>query len=432
MTRSTGSNKAGNTVFSLWLFLFVCSFFYELPIIDLSYDRISPRLQDFVFLLGLVLYGKELFSVEHNTIYKRWSRIVIWFVCCSGFSCLLLLSSSYQLFSLLAALRYVEGLLLVKIALSHEQNRNVILWAAFGGLILDSAYCLNQLLNPRLIMKESGAMVLETMTGPLSSSYFELAQLLPLAAVLILALNSQASYSKIIKFVVAIITILNCWPILFTGSRTGLVLCVISLLLLFILKNIRNIFYISLTAGVAVFFAIGFNWEESELYTITRAIELEEDDTNSVEDRLDVTSGLDFSRYDNALFIPFIGAGFDIAPINGRARVDYGIHSMYLYPLEQSGILGFVLFLAFLWVAFKSLNKRRHDNPVAKAAFCYLIAMLAAGIGSHNFWREFSSGNVNTFIIFIFCLAVKQCNRNEKVSLLSDSGASVGIDSNSQ
>lgn len=402
---------------SLWLFLFVFSFFYELPLIKLPFDRISPRLQDFVFLFGIILYGKSLFATEKSLIYKKWSRIVGWFLCCSILSCIILLGDAYRLFSLLAALKYVEGLFIIKIALSVKKDNGIILYAAFWGLILDSLYCVYQLNNPQYIEKDNGVLALAPLSGPLSSSYFEISQLIPLASVLVLALLVQSEKPRLLKIIMGAITILNCWPLLFTGSRTGLFLGAISLLSFVILNKSKLAVPIVVAAAAATMIVIDKEWEDSELYTISRAIDLEEEEKDSIDERIGVATGFDFKRYDNAIFIPFIGAGFDIAPVNGVARVDYGVHSMYLYPLEQAGIIGFVFFISFLLSSFKLLNRRRKDDVLSRAAFSYLVAMLVVGIGAHNFWREFSSGNINTFIVFVFCLAVQLYDREKAKSL---------------
>lgn len=412
--------KRTSTINTVWLFLFVFSFFYELPLIELPFDRISPRLQDFVFLLGLILYGRKLFIEQKNAVYKRWRNIVIWFLCCSVLSCILLLGSNYRLFSLLAALKYVEGLCIIKIALSVKHDRRVILVAAFLGLILDSVYCINQFIHPKIIEKESGALALEPLTGPLSASYFEIAQLMPLALVFVLALISQTVKSGFLKILMGLITIVSCWPLLFTGSRTGLVLGVVSLLLFFVLNKSRVAIPIVIAAGAIALFVVNENWEDSEFYTITRAIDLEEDEKDSVDERIEVATGFDLVGYDNAIFLPFIGAGFDVAPVRGNPRVDYGVHSMYLYPLEQAGIAGLVLFIMFLFATFKLLKRGRKNDALSRAAFSYFIAMLVTGIGAHNFWREFSSGNVNTFIVFVFCLAVQLYEGEEAKSIVSE------------
>ena len=396
-------------VYRVWLFLLVFSFFYELPLITLTFDRLNPRLLDVTFIIGVLLYlTNNGGSYETNQVYNRWRRIVLWFLVCAIISVVFLLPSSYRLFSFLAALRYVESLLLIGIALSMPIDKKTVFHAAYLRLLLDSVYCIFQYGHPTVRELSPGNFVtVDYLTGPLSSSYFEISQLLPLAVVLILALAEDLKMSKSSRAFYQVSSILMCWPLLFTGSRTGLLLGAISLMVYLFTRQKKNYVLIILLAGISVFFVSRFDKETSDLYTITRAMNLEEDEHDSFGERIEVSRMFDFESYDNALIMPLFGAGFDVAPVNGNYRVDYGVHSMFLYPLEQSGIMGFVLFVLFLWFCLKYFYRNRKVNPLAMGAFSYLVAMMITGIGAHNFWREFSSGNVNTFIVLVFCLAYK-------------------------
>lgn len=393
---------------SLWLYLVFISFFYELPVFVISFDRLNPRLLDIAFIIGLFIRGDKLFTKTRNVIYNSWAKIVLWFSVCALISVMALIPSNAKLFSLLAIVRYVESLLLIKMVLSIDFDKKILFRAAFAGLIFDSMYCIYQLSHPAVRELTPGHFVtVDYLTGPLSSSYFEIAQLLPLAFIVIVSLAHQITASSFKRFIIQTSALMLCWPLLFTGSRTGLILMLVTMLTYFISYGRRGVVFILLFSVITFGVFQKFDSDSSQLYTITRALSLEEEETGSVDDRLEVTRVFDFQNYDNALAMPFIGAGFNVAPINGHNRIDYGVHSMYLYPLEQSGILGFLLFISFLVCCFKLFYKRKHYDSFVLGAFAYLIAMMVTGIGAHNFWREFSSGNVNTFILLVFCLALK-------------------------
>ena len=405
-----------NNVYTVWIFLVVFSFFYELPLVALTFDRLNPRLLDVVFIIGVIIYlVNRPAKPKANQVYTKWRWIVFWFLVCAIFSAVFLLPSTYKLFCLLAAFRYLESLILLKITLSMPIDKKVVFNAAYLGLLLDSVYCIFQYGHPTVREISPGNFVtVEYLTGPLSSSYFEISQLLPMAAILILALVEEIVMSRTKRLFFQISTILMCWPLLFTGSRTGLLLGLISMIVFLIFRKNRNYFLIIAMVGMSVVIINHFDKETSVLYTITRAMSLEENEHDNIDERIEVARMFDFESYDNALMMPFFGAGFDVAPVKGNYRVDYGVHSMYLYPLEQSGVIGFILFISFIWFCLKYFYKKRTINPLVMGAFAYLVAMMITGIGAHNFWREFSSGNVNTFIVLVFCLAYKFSNEENK------------------
>lgn len=410
------SNKVN--IYTVWLFFLVFSFFYELPLVTLTFDRLNPRLLDVVFVIGVLLYAiNKGVRNEINQVYVRWRRIVLWFLICAIISAIIMLPSSYRLFCLLAALRYIESLILIKIVLSMPIDKKTVFHAAYLGLLLDSVYCIFQYGHPTVRELSPGNYVtVEYLTGPLSNSYFEISQLLPLAVILVLSLAEDIKFSKLTRAFYQVSSILMCWPLLFTGSRTGLLLGIISLMVYLFTRQKKN-FVLILMLGVISFFIVSrFDKEKSDMYTITRAMTLEEEEKDSFDERLEVSRMFDFESYDNALMMPIFGAGFDVAPIKGNYRVDYGVHSMYLYPLEQSGIMGFVLFILFLGFCLKYFYKNRKVNPLVMGTFAYLVAMMITGIGAHNFWREFTSGNVNTFIVLVFCLAFKFSNEEKNLA----------------
>ena len=398
---------------SLWLYLVFISFFYELPVFVISFDRLNPRLLDIAFIIGLFIRGDKLFNKTRNVIYHSWSKIVLWFSLCAIISVMFLTPSNAKLYSLLAIVRYIESLLLIKMVLSVDFDKKILLRSAFVGLIFDSMYCIYQLSHPAVRELTPGNFVeVDYLTGPLSSSYFEIAQLLPLAFIVIVSLSHQVTTSSFKRLLIQIISVLLCWPLLFTGSRTGLILMLVTILTYFVSSGLRGVAFLSLLTVLGFGLFQRFDSDSSQLYTITRALFLEEEEDGSVDDRLEVTRVFDFQNYDNALVMPFVGAGFNVAPINGHNRIDYGVHSMYLYPLEQAGIVGFILFLSFLVCCLKHFYKGKRSDTFVLGAFSYLIAMMVTGIGAHNFWREFSSGNINTFILLVFCLALK-FNKNK-------------------
>ena len=416
--QSPAAGSGSLNIQRIWLYGMLLSFFWELPLFYISnINRINPRWYDIFFLLGLAVFNKKLlFQSIENPVFSAWRNLVVWFGFCAAFYCLLL-PFNIGMFSALCAVRYIQGLLVIKMILlvpfSREEMAKIVARCCLVGLGIIAVYCCFEYsseggireieISPGRYVRTYG----NTLFGPLSFSYFHLAQLVPLAGVTLL---SCLLWRK--KGMVWIgLVLLLCWPLFACGSRTGVgILLVIAVLT--ILRAVKTqkfgVFWCGLWGVVLLFLAWRyFPLVVEDMTTIARYDEMEHTDINSIEARLGNWSMLlNIARYDHSWLLPFFGGGFNVAPINGGFRIGYGIHNMVLYPLEQGGIIGFVLFFVFLGTAMKTAWQTMNDNALSFGTFAYLLAaVIIGGVGAHNFWREFESGNVNTLIVLVCCLA---------------------------
>jgi len=209
------------------------------------------------------------------------------------------------------------------------------------------------------------------------------------------------------------------WPLFFSGARSGLGLILISAVALFILEKRlrRTTFALAIVLSLLVFTFDQASFSDViESGTTIRRIEANKEGSNSIEVRMNAIGKFSLDSYKEGNLLPLIGGGFYVAPMSYGGsryyyRVDYGIHSIYLFPLEQAGVIGIILFIWFLFVSAKGLLykiKEQHptDQDFAKAFLAYFIAALIAGIGGHNFWQGFGSGNFNTFFMISLLIAL--------------------------
>jgi len=398
----------------IWLYLMLFSFFYELPIFYMTnMDRINPRLYDIMFIIGLFLFYREIISEKvENIIYKNWKYIVYWFLFCSIIWTIIDFPLEISAFSLLFALRYLQGLLVLKLLLIHPKlSFDVIGKVSFMGTVFISIYCLYEYnvgyvggiyeIAPGKYLD----VYADSVFGPLSPSYLHLGQLLPLSVIVSFAYILKNDLGRIWY----IVLFAASWPIFFAGSRAGLFLFFMSIILFCFIY--RNVIWkmLPLIAILIVLFlwsynSIILNFENAR--TLNRFEELNDSDgTNSITARLSVFERFNIEEYDNGVLMPLIGAGFNAAPVNGNYRIDFGIHSMYLYPIEQSGLFGFFLFLLLLYRIIKLLFKEKEYSYYVGALLVYILAMLCVGFGNQNFWRGGSTGNLNTYIVLLACVA---------------------------
>ena len=407
----------------LWASGMLLSFFWELPLWYMtSMDRINPRFYDIFFLIGIAVFGpRTLFQKIDNPVYLCWRNLVLWFTICSLFYSSFVGGAIAQ-FSLLCAVRYIQGLLVLKMLLLLPAKRviKILPKVCWVGLSVVCLYCvfeyMGRIADPPIIEMEIAAgkninVYGNLLFGPLSFSYFHLAQLLPLAfSVIAFGLFSK----KNINIVLLYFALLLCWPVLWCGSRTGLGLaavCLVMFLLLF-WKRRNLMFWVFALILVIGFIGVHqfFPHILDDAASINRYESYSTSEIHGVEARIEIWEMLaNLRQYDYWYWLPFFGAGFNFAPINNSCRISYGIHCSPLYPFEQAGIIGMVLFVAFVVTGLRAMWKVRMSNPLAYAGISYLCASLICGItGAHNFWREFSTGNLNTFILTVLCLSASR------------------------
>jgi len=416
-----------------WQFYWLCGlilcFAYERPLLTITpFDRTNPRIFDVMFFIGLILILPKLrkpnFLPKSFTV---WKNLVYWFCFCALVWSIFFLPWSYGYFSLYAAARYLMGLLVIYMALlvplNTERKRIIhgllVICGIFvfiytfleyrGSIGGSSSVVLNQNLE---VFVGEGVLV-----GPYGASYFQLAQSSALffCFALTFFLNSKKNS---MQYIMPLIVCIIGWPLVYSGARTGLGLALVSLIVLLIYNNrLRKHFLVFIVSATILIITTGqIDRVEESFASGTSFKRLEDNDgeDNSLAGRVSQTFDLSiWSTYTAGALLPLIGGGFYVAPIgiNNEAeyRVDYGIHSVLLFPFEQAGVIGIFLFFQFIYYSVRDLLKRIKEKNIidrnfALAFFSYLISSLIAGVGGHNFWQGFSSGNFNT--CFIICLVL--------------------------
>ncbi len=409
-----------------WFIGMICSFAYELPIFMISnLDKANPRLFDLFFIVGIFLFNKEILWKPDNKIARGWEILVFWMVICAVIWSLVFLPSSIALFSIYYVSKYVEGVLVVRmILLCKDEIRNtrlisnlIILMGVFVAI-----YSIPQYLNEAVRVVEYApgktfTLAANTITGPFNSTYFHIAQFTPLSFIICFQRFLQSENIKQ-KMFFLLISLFISWPSFFSGSRTFLFLFL--LVFFFIcLFNIKKLF----TGSIIIILIFTFSeltmskmtdvFENS--YTFSR-MENMEDGNNSFDSRLSWVKHFNMTEYEHeGVSMPFIGAGFYVAPINGFYRIGYGFHNNYIFAFEQIGLIGLLIWLFWSWFSLKKLWASRKNNILASPLFIYYISLLIVGFTGQTFWRGFGNANMNTFIIVMMVLASLAINSQEEI-----------------
>lgn len=403
------------------LWLIVISFSYEKPLMLLTnYDRFNPRLFDFALIIGIFVTCKTK-SFYKDTIFVRWALIIFWFVICTIFGLVFYdFPVNIKYFMIFYLIEYIKGLALLFIFLRIPRatySINTIIYPLIVGSVFVSFYCVIEYfigidevaLKDSLTFKKPKELV----WGPFNVSYLHIANYLPLGCTILL---SKFLYTNKNRVLWLVLWLFVCWPIFFTGSRTIIFLCLISfsLVLLFSIKK-RKLFRNILLCVALPTFILPFTSVLEDNYTINRLQSFESGErqgsNNSIGERMLYAVNFDIEHYDQATYLPLFGGGFYVAPIDGNYRVSFGFHNIYIFALEQSGLIGLVLFLGFLIAFIAKTNRFLRNNRndpyfwFVLAIFSYIISLFVIGWSGHTFWRGFATGNINTLRIFI-CIVV--------------------------
>jgi hypothetical protein len=414
-----------------WLCGLILSFAYERPLAYVTpFDRTNPRLYDVMVFIGILfILPKGRFRFKMPKPFRIWAMLVGWFCVCAVIWAVGPLPWEYGKFSLFTAAKYLEGLIAIYMAYNVPINRHrkYILHAimVIAGVFI-AIYCIPEYIrdsNTIMIRPDYEVYVgHDVLVGPFGASYFQLAQTSALLFACALTFSFTMFRQKSNYWVSLIIAAFIAWPLIFSGSRTGLGLMIASVVAIFVLnKQLRKTLVI-LTIGCAiVYFTVDSRKTVSgiESSATIQRLQDSEGSENSIEERMGIILSFPYDSYKEKNLLPIIGAGFYVAPASfgGEGymyRVDYGIHSIYLFPLEQSGIIGFVLFIWFIIASIRYLkmtwkSKEKLDSSFACSLLAYFVATLIIGIGGHNFWQGFSSGNINTCIIICLLIAMRPC-----------------------
>jgi hypothetical protein len=287
-----------------------------------------------------------------------------------------------------------------------------------------SLYCIPEYLNPfRSIEIKPGLTVPVPegiIIGPFSdSTYFTVSIYSTLSAMFTL---SYAAYVKGIvrKAGILAIALFIAFPALYSGSRSGIVYILISVCAMtyiyifhhkgdFALKTFK-LLSIVFAAIVVLTLAKVDNFSMRNK-TLDRFYEYEEG-SNSVENRINIYR--DFFNYDYVYsdYMPVIGVGYGVAPINtssgAKYRIGYGFHNSYFKNLEQGGIVAFTLFFVFLYRIYKELKKRIHssllvERSLSMAALSFFFAALVVSWVGVGPWYS----GVGIFYLTLVLISVK-------------------------
>ena len=215
--------------YKLWIWALFFSFAYEKQVFNLTaFNRFNPRLFDFVIIAGLfIVFTQPTSTFIKNSVFNAWKQIIIWFTICAIVSLVFYpFPADKKFFILYYLFEYYKGILVfwifIKIPTKYY-NLNTIVNAIISGGIFVAFYSIYELFGGVQHIIKIGDKVFNVTSGliwgPYTSSYFEIANYLPLVFAISFA---RVLYFKWKNIYQILITIFISWPLFFTGSRTAI------------------------------------------------------------------------------------------------------------------------------------------------------------------------------------------------------------------
>ena len=442
LTRRGVSVRAATKRQFQWLCFLILACCYELPIWQLtSFHRVNPRLVDVAAILGILfIYPSLRYVPQRSEIFRIWSRLVYWFAFCAVLWAVAWLPwGEAGKFSIFYAIKYLEGVglvyLVLRIPLSPKQKRFLHYCVIAGGVVV-TLFAIPEYMQggtSRAITEDKvvhfAPGVLFSCLGPV---YGHVSGVSTLACCMTLSLLITAK-QDVHRWGIMLLSGIVAWPALVCGSRSGLLSIFLAYGLCFIFVDRIRVYLVSLAAIGIICLSSGVvelpnsqKLKESSR-SVARLLDTESKGAgNTIMNRILFGQAYDLSLYRwQGIRLPLFGGGFYAVPHSHgnhlKYRIGYGIHCGYLFPLEQGGIVAFVLFLSFLAACIKQLKNRMKSRVPEDAAFVsgmfvfFIILMLRSWTGS-PFWHGNGMENFSTFVLLMLTFAAlpSQINSSSK------------------
>jgi len=180
---------------------------------------------------------------------------------------------------------------------------------------------------------------------------------------------------------------------LMTGSRSGFIVLILVLIYWFINSREYRVSYFLIIPTIIIFLTFNFNFLFERFFNIGDAI------NNS-----DLQSIFRFQLIMRGLYIfldfPLIGAGigtfhqfrhayFETIAI-GRSDSFVDSHNLYVQILAETGLIGFILFIAIFYFLFKKIKKLKRINTNAYSFLMgNIILYMFSGLFHHDLYRYY-------------------------------------------
>jgi hypothetical protein len=414
------------TRFEFFLMAFViASFAYDIPLVYVTnYYKVNPYLFDiaavtlfFYWLLVGRSKGWRLSLALRNPLALPWLVIVATFLWATLVSATWV-PAEHFVYSAFYFVKYVEGLIVLLIFLAapiDEQAKRRLLCVALLGGTWVAFYSLLQFFGvvgtARLIPKGFDITLEGTgIYSTLGSTYFHAGWFGVMSTLVGVALFIGSRGP--LRLVALVLTPFCTIPAVVSGARAAFYGLGIALFSIAIRRQYRRYLGTWLLALLVAGFA---NFFYSQSITMQR-IEEREGLRGSAPQRIvrPVVTLVEGMREHFPIMV-IAGGGFYVVPRHGKWRHGYGVHNVFLRPLEQAGVLCLIASI-WMWIRLGTHLGRGWQKPSANALdesfrvamFGFFVALLVVGWSGQTFWLDHGTEHLGSYMILLLGLALTE------------------------
>lgn len=244
-----------------------------------------------------------------------------------------------------------------------------------------------------------------------------------IAVVMMLGIAMAATFLRmyrrtIIRVLLIVLMALMLMTIAFSGARTGLVgVATFAVAYLYMHRGRALMLLVVVVLGIMGFYQLTREYVQKPLEDIANERIVSRMEKMGYEGLYEERTSIYFTTLPHGLqrypWLPLTGTGFQ----NMRSYfAATGAHNNYLHVWIELGIIGFLVYLMFLWKILKTLREtaRRAVAPfekcVAKDVWAVFIAVLATMLVGETLWAQYNMFTLTGQIMTLVALAVCPLN----------------------
>jgi len=404
------------------LALLITSFFYVLPLGRYRISGIDSdfRIYDFMFIGYVLLFGSSLFPrlkalFSKKVLFFRWAMILIILVCLSLVITGVTSGLNAFLIGALRAFRFFMYLLtagLILAAVDTPRKQWFLTIVFYVNIVVQMLLSLAQQVKllptfwPKYWLVSYGEMPV----GTLSPHHKHIGVVMLLGIVLALTFF-QASRSWLVKLLSLVLIGGMIAVTVFTVSRTSW-LGLVGIMIAIIFRQRRKGIWLVIIICLSMYIMYQFAPQDFRLNLTTNFANVFTDRLDRlgfegvVGDRLRIYESMPDAVI-NTPWILFAGTGFqNIGYVLGAT----GAHDNYLQALFELGIVGFIIYMVFLYRILSNLalsrNKAhgRFQYFFASNAWAGVVGVLATMLVGESLWAQYSMFTLSGQIMALVAL----------------------------
>ena len=398
------------------LFLFFCSFYWGYHLYSRDYFFLDWS--HFAFLLLLsgclsLLLSNKRFQLNYSRLI--FNSLILFFL--SVIISFLINYSSHKFSDNFISLSYLANFILIiagflLFSMRFIKNRtDQIINAIIVLSIFEMPIVIYQVLN---LQGQSNIHSLQNVIGTFGGHHAMLANMMtfPLGFSGYKSMNANTIKKRCVFGILACVFL---YAIIYSGSRSNLIGVFGAVLIIFLMKlKLKPIYLISLLLlPVCAYLLFHFSPLHNLLNNSIHSEETSKLDISSIG-RLLIWKNAWHFYWNSSIVCKLFGVGIanfmkiEFPEFILGSKFAGGGHNIFLHVLVETGLIGFILFIAFYLIIIFKLHKQGRNDNLALAYLFITLSLLLSGITQETLWFQPVFGCLWLYYICLLSLILKK------------------------